>query len=235
MVDAMKRVILIIVATLLFFSISFALAERRGWMEPNFISEKLTVILSSPSGKAAVFGAIAGVLLIDLIAPVPSSIVMVVAGVLLGTWLGALASFLGAMAAAWAGYYGCRLGGAKAFDKLVGKTDVKRVESWFEDYGIAAIIISRTVPMLTEILSCLAGLTGVKASTFTVASIVGTLPICIVYAYVGKCYGLDGIKTQQGLVPMIWVTIAIPAVGWSFTHWIKKIRANRQRSEQADA
>jgi membrane protein DedA with SNARE-associated domain len=109
------------------------------------------------------------------------------------------------------------------------------VEHWFEDYGIAAIIISRPVPMLTEILSCLAGLSRVNVSSFTVASIAGTLPICIIYAYVGHLYGLEGLESKEGIVPMIWVTIAIPAAGWLFTHWVKKLRARHATEETSDA
>lgn len=228
----MKRLGLFIIALLAIFSVSFVLAEKQGWMEADFVRAQFENLRGSSGGKTTVFLSIVALLAVDLLLPVPSSIVMVLAGVFLGTYLGAAAAFVGAMIAALTGYYGCRFGGTKAFDRLVGKTDVDRVGTWFEDYGIAAIIISRPVPMLTEILSCMAGLSRVKQTSFIVSSIVGTLPICFIYAYVGDLYGLGSLDSKEGIGAMIWITVAIPACGWLFTHWVKKMRQKKNDGDE---
>lgn len=201
---------------LVFFSVSFVVAEKMGWMSTEFIKPKLEAVRQSNGGMLAAFGVIIFLLVIDILLPVPSSVVMMLSGALLGAWLGGLASFIGAMAAAWIGFFGCRYGGARFFQRMVGNEDTGKVEQWFNDYGTAAIIISRPVPMLTEILSCLAGLSGVSAVRFSVASIAGTLPICFIYSYVGN----KGILTDP--MTAVWVAVLIPAAGWLFTHWVKK-------------
>jgi uncharacterized membrane protein YdjX (TVP38/TMEM64 family) len=231
----MKRVILIIVTMLVFFSVSFILAEKQGWMDSEFIRTHMEELRESTGGRTAVLIGIVLILSIDLILPVPSSIVMVMSGVMLGTWLGTAASFVGAMLAALVGYYGCRVGGQRVFTRFVGDADQNKVKEWFEDYGVAAIIISRPVPMLTEILSCMAGLSRVKPASFITATIVGTLPICLIYAYVGQLYGLNSLESNAGIATMVWITVAIPACGWLFTHWVKRARSrNNAKGEMRD-
>lgn len=212
---------------LVFFSVSFMIAEEMGWMSPDFIKPKLEAARESTGGIAAAFGLIVLLLIVDILLPIPSSVVMMLSGFLLGPWLGGVASFTGAMAAAWIGFFGCRYGGAAFFTRIVGKDDISKVEHWFNDYGIAAIIISRPVPMLTEILSCLAGLSKVNVWRFTLASIVGTLPICIVYSY----FGSKGTLTDPW--PAVWVAVLIPAVGWLFTHWVNKLRYNSDQVKES--
>jgi uncharacterized membrane protein YdjX (TVP38/TMEM64 family) len=141
---------------------------------------------------------------------------MVISGKLLGIGLGTIVSFIGAMAAALIGYFGCKKGGNAFFTRLVGEEDVSRVQAWFERYGVLAIIISRPVPMLTEILSCMAGLSGMKLRTFLWASILGTLPICAVYAWAGA------IGTADDPWLMVWVALLIPAIGYAITKYVKR-------------
>ena len=167
-----------------------------------------------------------GLLTIDLLLPVPSSIVMALSGKLLGTWWGGAASFAGAMLAAAIGYGACRRWGESAFRRLIGGADRERVRAWFQRYGVYAIILSRPVPMLTEILSCLAGLSAMRARTFFGAAVLGTLPICFVYSYVGS----RGSLTDPW--PAIWIALAIPAAGWLLVRWLK---LDRPAEEAPDA
>ena len=211
----MKKITLIIVGMVVFFSVLFILGEDLGWTSRESIGHFIEHAHESPDGRWLVSGAVIGLLVVDIVLPIPSSIVMTLSGRMLGFTLGGSVSFIGALMAALIGFFGCRWGGWKVFEKMVGSHDVDKVKQWFEDYGVIAIILSRPVPMLTEILSCLAGLSKVNPVTFIAATVLGTLPICFVYSW----FGAAG---EGGIMPAVWVSIAIPAIGWVFTKWVKK-------------
>lgn len=210
----MKKFILIALGMMLFFSLLFIMADHFGFMEPQKI-EGLFEGLHNSSGRLIVAAAVVVLLFVDLLLPVPSSVTMAFSGMFLGLWIGGAVSFLGAMTAACGGFWFCRWGGQGVFKRLVGKKDMVRIDSWFRQYGVYAIIISRPIPMLTEILSCLAGLSDLRFRTFLFSSILGTLPICFVYSYVGS----RGSITDPW--PAVWVAILIPAFGWLATKRIK--------------
>ena len=200
------------------FSVMFIWADRNGWMEPEYIENAIRTAHDSYSGQITVAAAVIILLIADILLPVPSSIVMAVSGKFLGPWLGGTVSFTGAMLAAWIAFMACRLGGHRIFLKLVGEKDNARITDWFNEYGVLAIIISRPIPMLTEILSCIAGMSDMSLRKFTFASILGTLPICFIYSFVGSC----GELTDPW--PAIWVSLIIPAAGWLVANRLKNRR-----------
>ncbi len=214
--SGMKRLVIIIVAMVLGFSVLFVVADQFGWLEHDFVEQHLSAIQGSGAGQALVVTAIIGLLAVDLVLPVPSSIIMALSGKLLGFLPGGLVAFAGAMLAAAIGFYGCRLGGQRVFDRLVGAADAENISAWFRRYGVYAIILSRPVPMLTEILSCLAGLSKVRARIFFAASILGTLPICFVYSYFGHL----GDLTNPW--PAIGIALVVPAIGWFIVRRLKR-------------
>jgi uncharacterized membrane protein YdjX (TVP38/TMEM64 family) len=204
----MRRFILFAVALLAVFTAAFLVAQAQGWTEPAFVEAKLKGVRESPQRQWLSAGAVVGLLAADLVLPIPSSVVMTFSGLALGTWRGGAASFCGAMLAAAVGFYACRWGGRSAFMRMIGGEETDRVEAWFRRFGLVAVVLSRPVPMLTEVLSCLAGLSGVGARAFFLASAAGTLPLCLVYAYCGS----------RGDVANPWPPVlaaaVIPAIGW---------------------
>jgi len=204
----MNKLILVVSVMVLFFTIGFLVADHLSYMDPKTIQAWFDSVERSGYGRLAIGGIIAGLLAVDLVLPIPSSVIMAISGMLLGVWTGGIASFLGAMLSACAGFLLCRWGGHTAFRRLIGQQDTHRIDRWFDRYGVYAIIISRPIPMLTEILSCLAGLAGLSFRSFLLASILGTLPICFIYSYVGSF----GDITNPW--PAIWIALLIPALGW---------------------
>ncbi len=197
------------------FAALFFIAEKAGYTDPELVEEWIRGLGQSTGSSAIVAAIIIGLLVVDLLLPVPSSVVMAVSGMLLGPFIGGIVSFLGAMAAACLGFWACRLGGAKAYRRLVSEAEVGKSSDWFRRYGVIAIVVSRPIPMLTEILSCLAGLTELPFRTFFFAALLGTLPICFVYSIVGS---LGDVGDPW---PIVWISIAIPAVGWLVARRIK--------------
>jgi 3-dehydroquinate synthase len=219
-----KKLIVIALAMLLLFSALFILAEQAGYTDPEYMTGLVQRVQDAPGGTAAVAGLIVVLLAVDLLLPVPSSVVMTLSGTFLGPWLGTLVSFAGAMAAALAGFYACRAGGRTAFEHLVSQQEEDRITEWFRRRGTVAIILSRPVPMLTEILSCLAGLSELPGRTFIAAAALGTLPVCAVYAWAGSRWQIGNPW------PAVWISLLVPAAGWLVAR-----RLRNQDDEQTGA
>lgn len=211
----MKRVALTVVGMVIFLALLFVLGESLGYTSEETVRGFIEQLNSSSGGRVMAAAAIIGLLVVDIVLPVPSSVVMTLSGAILGFWTGGIVSLTGAMLAAFIGFFGCRWGGRRVFARMVGEQDIEKVRAWFEDYGVVAIILSRPVPMLTEILSCLAGLSNVKPVTFTLAAVLGTVPVCLVFSWFGS-------MRSNGLMPAVWVSVTIPAIGWVFTRWVKR-------------
>jgi uncharacterized membrane protein YdjX (TVP38/TMEM64 family) len=212
----MKRFIALAIGIFAALALIFIGAASMGWTDGARYAESIERIRSS--GGAAVAGAlIAGLLAADLLLPVPSSVLMTLSGALLGTWRGAAVSLAGALGSAVIGFGLCRRFGRGAFERAVGGGETARVESFFERYGVWAILLSRSVPMLTEAVSCLAGLSRMHWVPFLALSLAGTAPICLVYAWAGR---RAGSVAGQGWA--VLVAFAFPALGFAlvrrFTH-----------------
>jgi len=212
----MKWFIGIAVGLFTLFTVTFLLAESFGLVNEQFFIQHL-VALRERSGSGAWVGlVIFGLLAADLVLPIPSSIVMTLSGYFLGVGTGTLVSFGGAMVSALLGFGLCRGFGQKAFNRLIGQDDVSRVERLLERYGAWAIILSRSVPMLTEVMSCLAGLSRMRFPLFLSLSVAGTLPLCLVYAWAGS-------KSQQTPTGIGWAVLlafVIPAAGFALVRTV---------------
>lgn len=212
----MKRLLVIFTILLVIFTGLYLLGENLGWLDPQNLEQFLSRFSGTLAGRTWSAFSIIVLLGIDLVLPVPSSVVMALSGKLLGFWAGGAVSFAGAMLAAVTGYSACYWGGRGIFNRLIKDKEADKVIAWFEKYGIYAIILSRPIPMLTEILSCTAGLYRFPFRIFLAASILGTLPICFVYSYFGDL----GSVTNPW--PLVWVAVIIPAIGWLIAYLIKR-------------
>lgn len=207
----MRRILSIAVALFLCFTLLYAWAASRGWTDEAAWSQWLRGASQGSAGRAGAAGLVVGLLAADLVLPVPSSVVMTLSGTFLGFAAGSLASFAGAMISALLGYALCRRFGRPMFERLTGPGEFDRVERFLRDYGSWAIVLSRSVPMLTEVMSCLAGLGGMNLPRFAALAAAGTLPICLVYAWAGAA-GSD----PAGVGWAVVLAFAIPALGFGF-------------------
>ena len=158
------------------------------------------------SGTASV---IVALLAADLFLPIPSSLVMVLSGAAFGVGWGAALSLVGSIGGEWLGFELVRRYGRRASARLVGDDEIARLSRLFRQHGAAAIAVTRALPVVMETMSVVAGLSTMKRSTFLIASLIGTAPIVVVYAYAGAVS-----RQTNSLVPAVVMLIAVAGFGW---------------------
>lgn len=161
--------------------------------------------------------AVVGLLAADIFIPVPSSIVMVLSGAAFGVWYGALLSLAGSIGGEWLGFELARRYGATWFQRFIGDEDERRrLNAILSTHGAAAVAVTRALPVVMETMSVVAGLSAMGRRTFLAASLVGTAPIVVVYAYAGAKS-----REMDSVVPAVVILIAVAAAGWV---WYRAIR-----------
>ncbi len=155
----------------------------------------------------------AGIFLIvsDLVLPVPSTAVISALGMIYGTWLGGLIGGIGSTAAGLIAYGGCRLLGNRVFHFLVGDTNLVKLGRFFDRFGLAAIALSRWMPILPDALACLAGAARMRFAPFVAALACGSFAMGFAFAFLGDAY-LD--RPVLGLV----ISALIPIAIWPILH-----------------
>ena len=151
----------------------------------------------------------------DLILPIPATGVMAALGILYGPVVGGLFAAIGSCTAGLIAYGVTRLLGKRAARFLVGQRDLARAERFFDRSGGWAVALSRWLPLLPEVVACLAGLARMPAGRFVVALICGALPMGLTFATIGAA-GADR--------PVLAIAISIiaPALLWPIAQRLLK-------------
>jgi uncharacterized membrane protein YdjX (TVP38/TMEM64 family) len=152
--------------------------------------------------------AIIGLLMSDLVLPIPATPVMTAAGYLYGPVLGGLISATGSFCAGMLGYGLCRAFGRGLALRLAGERELAEHETLFQRSGPWLVAASRWLPLLPEVVSCLAGLTRMPLRLFATALASGSLPLGFVYAAIGAA-GQDHPRLALGL------SIIVPPILWA--------------------
>jgi uncharacterized membrane protein YdjX (TVP38/TMEM64 family) len=220
----MRKFISVAIALFLTVALVYLVAAAHGWADGSFWSERLRRACAGWESAWLCAALVIAVLASDLILPVPSSVVMTLSGTLLGPMYGGLSAFAGAMASALLGFAICRVFGRAAFARVAGADESNRVQRFLDRYGAWAIVLSRSVPMLTEVVSCLAGLGGMGLGRFAALSAAGTLPLCFVYAWAGAQGG-----DPAGLGWAVVLAFLLPALGLALLRLAERRRAGHCR------
>lgn len=165
--------------------------------------------------------AVIGLLVADLFLPIPASPVMSAAGYLYGFWMGGMLSALGSFAAGMTGYLLCRGFGRGIAARLAGEKELSDHHTLFQLFGPWLVAASRLLPLLPEVVSCLAGLTRMPLRVFLGALACGAVPVGFVYAGIGAA-GQQHPRLALGL------SLMIPPVLWLLVRPI--LRADRGRT-----
>lgn len=191
----------------LIFILGFAVAARFGVLDGAQMEAALGAIEASPRRALWMAGAVFALLAADLALPVPSSVVITLAGMALGWGQGALASAAGMLAGSLIGYGLCALLGRRALRRMADAGELARAQAFMDRYGAWAMVIGRAVPMVPEIISCLAGLVRFPFPRFVALTLAGIVPYALVLAWAGAA-GADG---GHPALPLL--ALAIPGLG----------------------
>lgn len=200
----MKRVLLLIAAVAAFIIGSKVLIENVAGFDLDAMASEW--IAHAGRGSAAT---VVVLLFVDLFLPIPSSLVMILSGAAFGVWWGSLLSLVGSIGGEWLGFELVRRYGHRASRRIVGDEDIERMQRLFARHGVAAVAVTRALPVLMETMSVVAALSGMRRAAFLRASLLGTTPIVVVYAYAGAASREIGT-----LVPAAVILLAVTALGW---------------------
>lgn len=139
-------------------------------------------VLRTVGSWAALLGV--GLLTVDVLLPVPSSVVMVMHGVLFGLVPGAGLSLLGGTGATLVGF---QLGrwGRPVVERVTTPAQRERADRLLSRWGALAVLITRPVPVVAETVAVLAGTSPMRWHVAAIAGATGTLPPALVYAAAG--------------------------------------------------
>ncbi len=205
----MKRYWLVVGVMLAFFLLLFGLVE---WLQIPLLTDP-SAWLNRGGILAASVGV--GLLIADVVLPVPSSLVMVAHGALFGVALGTVLSLIGSVGAALTGFALGRRGAAW-LERIISPEERFRVERMLERWGALAILVTRPVPLLAETTAILAGASAMSWQRALVASVAGSLPAALLYALTGAVAA----SFQNGAL-MFGFVLLVSGVFWLVSQRLK--------------
>jgi membrane protein DedA with SNARE-associated domain len=93
--------------------------------------------------------------------------------------------------------------------RLAGEDSLDAAAEWFSKAGGACVAVSRCLPVLSEAIACLAGLSRFSQRDFFVAALLGALPAGFVFALIGHLGHRDSTTATAlgAIVPvLLWLT-----------------------------
>ena len=170
-----------------------------------------------------VAGIIVLLLFADLFVAVPTLTITILAGFLLGFPMGAAAAFIGMSLAAFSGYGISRIWGQRGIAFVVKDADDRAaLTNSFQSGGPFMIMLSRAVPIVTEVSACMAGATRMPLARYCTFFAVGTVPYVLIATYAGSISSLDD------PAPTIIAVLGLNAVLW--TSWVVFNRRGKEQS-----
>ena len=215
----MKRYLSVMALMLAFFLSLFFIVEALG-----------VPLLTDPTpwmNHGGVLAATVGVglLIADVLLPVPSSLVMVAHGALFGVTLGTVLSLLGSVGAALFGFALGRRGG-RWLERIVTREERARADQLLNRWGALAIIVTRPIPLLAETVAIMAGASSLGWGRVTLAALAGSLPPALLYALTGAA-----VANFQNTALMFGVVLLIAGFFWFVAHWAEPLlNKGRDRS-----
>ncbi len=163
-----------------------------------------------------------GLLVVDVLLPVPSSLVMVAHGSLFGVWAGTLLSLVGGLGSALTGFALGRRGGPW-LNRHVSPEQQGQADRLISRWGPLAVIVTRPIPVLAESVAILAGASGMGWLPMLLSAAAGLLPTAFLYALAGSAAGSFG-----STVLVFGLTLGMAGLFW----WVGRTRlADRREVE----
>jgi uncharacterized membrane protein YdjX (TVP38/TMEM64 family) len=222
-----------IVALLLICLLAIFLVAEELYLDEMLISTFFSPT-PAPSGVASghasqIGSALASIvfLSLDVLLPIPASVIMLFNGALFGVLWGSLISVVGGLCAGWIGFALGRAG-SPWVTRIVTPTHAQRVNGLLARWGLLAVILTRPVPLLAEMTVLMAGASSISWWGITGALVVGLLPTALLYAMTGAAvWAFDSSRLTVVLV------VVMAALFWLLQWWPRKGHPADDSAEQS--
>lgn len=202
------RIIWLMIGIAALFLLSWGLFGEG--LEEVWNVEKLAGYFEQAKSWAWLLGIL--LLLVDLLLPIPGTIVMSALGVVYGFWIGGLIATIGSMLAGILGYGVGRFFDEKFAKRWLGEKDFEKGRSLFDKSGAWVVAVSRALPILPEVIACMAGLLRMPFGKFVTALACGSIPMGFLFAWIGAI-GRDqpawGLAFSLGVPAVLWGAAAL--------------------------
>ena len=178
--------------------------------------------------------------------PIPSEVTMLFGGALvtasflapdqhLDLWLVTLVGTGGNLIGSWLAYWAGYVGGRPLIDRygrylLIRPHEVDRAHAWFERRGELAVFGGRLLPVIRTFISLPAGIVRMNFWKFTLYTVLGCLPWCLLLTWLGYLLGERWEEVERVIQPFAWaIAGAILVAGvWIVRRRIRTIRAEER-------
>lgn len=165
--------------------------------------------------------------------PVPSEAIMVFGGFLAGQgkvsfWAVVVAGVAGNVIGSWIAWWVGREKGRDWALKWhwlhITPERLDAADRWFDRYGGWAVLLSRCLPIIRTFISLPAGVARMPFWKFTVLTLLGCIPWCLLLAYAGLAVG-DNWETLQKQLHWFDYAVALAIVvgiAWMFVRYRRR-------------
>lgn len=174
-------------------------------------------IISLLQGYGDFAWAVAILLLVaDLAFPIPTTAVMAALGMIYGPVPGGVVAAAGSVISGLVGYTLCRHLGRPFALWLTGEQGLAEGERIFGGFGGWIVAMSRWLPIVSEVVACIAGLSRMPFPTFFTALLCGSVPLGFLFSTIGHVGGGYPVLT-------LVLSAALPFVLWALVRPMLRI------------
>jgi membrane protein DedA with SNARE-associated domain len=173
----------------------------------------------------------------NLFPPIPSEVIMPFAGFTAAkadsgiSFLGAvIAGVLGTILGAYPWYYLGRFFNEERLEKMADKygkwisvssKDIKKVNNWFTQHGVKAVLLGRLVPGIRTLISLPAGVNNMNVFVFSLYTTIGTVAWVLLLTTAGYKLG-ENYKVVEKYIDPVSKIVLVSLVIWLVLWLIRK-------------
>lgn len=151
-------------------------------------------------------------LVIDVVVPIPSSIVCTAAGMFMGIPAGTLAAWIGLTGTVIASYLIGRFA-TKPAEIVIGTREFELLQRYHQRHGIWLLIAMRPVPILSEASVLFAGISRLHPMPVLIVTGLGNIIVAGLYVVLGA-WG----READAFLPAFGISVLLSAIFMGFAH-----------------
>jgi membrane protein DedA with SNARE-associated domain len=172
-------------------------------------------------------GIVIGMAIESINVPLPSEVVMPFSGALVAGgrfdyWWVVLAGTAGNVIGSIGNYYLGMRGGRPFIERhgkylLIHPDDLARADRWFQRYGLAAVFVTRVLPVVRTFISFPAGVARVPLAPFIILTAIGSFIWSAFLTYLGMALGASYEETIRPIFrrfDLLIGALSIAGIGW---------------------